>query len=71
MALKFGSPAIARIIGNAGATHVLELFIIASALTIPKAISSAGLNASQVDHFEINEVFLLWLLQTKRCLDSI
>lgn len=34
-----------------------ELFTTAPALAIPKAISNAGLNASQIDFYEINEAF--------------
>lgn len=34
-----------------------ELFTTAPALAIPKAISSAGLEASQIDYYEINEAF--------------
>lgn len=34
-----------------------ELFPTAPALAIPKAISNAGLEASQIDYFEINEAF--------------
>jgi hypothetical protein len=34
-----------------------ELFTTAPALSIPKAISSAGLQTSQIDYYEINEAF--------------
>lgn len=34
-----------------------ELFTTAPALAIPKAISNAGLEASQIDYYEINEAF--------------
>lgn len=34
-----------------------ELFTTTPALAIPKAISNAGLEASQVDFYEINEAF--------------
>jgi hypothetical protein len=34
-----------------------ELFTTAPALAIPKAISNAGLKASQIDYYEINEAF--------------
>lgn len=49
-----------------------ELFTTAPALAIPKAIANAGLEASQIDYYEINEAFsvstyslhlLLWCLQ--------
>lgn len=34
-----------------------ELFTTSPALAIPKAISNAGIEASQVDYYEINEAF--------------
>lgn len=34
-----------------------ELFTTAPALAIPKAISNAGLEASEIDYYEINEAF--------------
>lgn len=34
-----------------------ELFTTAPALAIPRAISNAGLEASQIDYYEINEAF--------------
>lgn len=34
-----------------------ELFTTAPALAIPKAVSNAGLDSSQVDYYEINEAF--------------
>lgn len=38
-----------------------ELFTTAPALAIPKAISNAGLEASQIDYYEINEAFAVSL----------
>lgn len=38
-------------------TQAPELFTTAPALAIPKAISNAGLHASQIDYYEINEAF--------------
>lgn len=38
-----------------------ELFTISPAKAIPKAIKSAGLEASQIDYFEINEAFAVCL----------
>lgn len=38
-----------------------ELFTTAPALAIPKAIANAGLDASQVDYYEINEAFAVCL----------
>lgn len=37
-----------------------ELFPTAPALAIPKAITNAGLEASQIDYYEINEAFSVW-----------
>lgn len=34
-----------------------ELFTTAPAIAIPKAISSSGLKASDIDFYEINEAF--------------
>jgi hypothetical protein len=39
-----------------------ELFTTAPALAIPKAISNAGLQTSQVDYYEINEAFSVCFL---------
>lgn len=38
-----------------------ELFTTAPALAVPKAISNAGLEASQIDYYEINEAFAVSL----------
>lgn len=38
-----------------------ELFTTSPALAIPKAISNAGLKASQIDYYEINEAFSVYL----------
>lgn len=38
-----------------------ELFTTAPALAIPKAISNAGLEASEIDYYEINEAFAVSL----------
>lgn len=38
-----------------------EFFTTAPALAIPKAISNAGLDASQIDYYEINEAFAVSL----------
>ncbi|KAL4276499.1 hypothetical protein AHAS_Ahas20G0213300 [Arachis hypogaea] len=48
---------IAKIRGFADAAQEPELFTTAPALAIPKAISNAGLEASQIDYYEINEAF--------------
>ncbi|KAJ4827260.1 aspartate transaminase aat1 [Turnera subulata] len=56
-ALELGLPVIAKIIGYADAAQAPELFTTSPSLAIPKALSSAGLDASKVDFYEINEAF--------------
>ncbi|GFQ03017.1 acetyl-coa acetyltransferase cytosolic 1 [Phtheirospermum japonicum] len=56
-ALQLGLEVIAKISGYADAAHAPELFTTAPALAIPKAISNAGLEASKIDYYEINEAF--------------
>ncbi|KAL2945065.1 putative acetyl-CoA acetyltransferase cytosolic 2 [Bienertia sinuspersici] len=56
-AKKLGLQVIARIKGFADAAQAPEWFTTAPALAIPKAISSAGLELSQIDFYEINEAF--------------
>ncbi|URD75296.1 acetyl-CoA acetyltransferase, cytosolic [Musa troglodytarum] len=53
-ALELGLQVIAKMRGYADAA---QLFTTAPALAIPKAISNAGLEASQIDFYEINEAF--------------
>ncbi|KAJ6363815.1 hypothetical protein OIU78_003895 [Salix suchowensis] len=45
-----------------------ELFTTAPALAIPKAISNAGLEASQIDFYEINEAFSVVALSNEKLL---
>ncbi|XP_020572466.1 acetyl-CoA acetyltransferase, cytosolic 1-like [Phalaenopsis equestris] len=58
-AKELGLQVIAKIRGYADAAQnfLQELFTTAPALAIPKAISNAGLEASQIDFYEINEAF--------------
>jgi acetyl-CoA C-acetyltransferase len=56
-ALELGLHVIAKIRGYADAAQAPELFTTTPALAIPKAIKRAGLDASQVDYYEINEAF--------------
>ncbi|KAJ0989694.1 hypothetical protein J5N97_008050 [Dioscorea zingiberensis] len=56
-ALELGLQVIAKITGYADAEQAPELFTTTPSLAIPKAISNAGLEASQVDYYEINEAF--------------
>ena len=48
---------LARIIGYADAAHDPMRFTTAPTLAIPKALKNAGIDASAVDHYEINEAF--------------
>ncbi|XP_057837796.2 acetyl-CoA acetyltransferase 1 isoform X1 [Cryptomeria japonica] len=56
-ALELGLQVIAKIVGYADAAQAPELFTTSPALAIPKALSKAGLEASQMDYYEINEAF--------------
>uniref|UniRef100_A0A5B7AWP3 Putative acetyl-CoA acetyltransferase, cytosolic 1 n=1 Tax=Davidia involucrata TaxID=16924 RepID=A0A5B7AWP3_DAVIN len=67
-ALKLGLQVIAKITGYADAAQAPELFTTAPALAIPKAISNAGLEASQVDYYEINEAFAVVALANQKLL---
>ncbi|KAJ3698260.1 hypothetical protein LUZ61_001965 [Rhynchospora tenuis] len=67
-ALQLGLKVIAKIIGYADAAQAPELFTTSPALAIPKALSNAGLNASQVDFYEINEAFSVVALANQKLL---
>ncbi|MFX6536230.1 acetyl-CoA C-acetyltransferase, partial [Acinetobacter baumannii] len=69
MAVKLGLQVIARIRGYADAAQAPELFTTAPALAIPKAISSSGLKASNIDYYEINEAFSVVALVNQRLLN--
>lgn len=59
---------IAKIRGFADAAQAPELFTTAPSLAIPKAITNAGLQASEVDYYEINEAFSVVALANKKLL---
>ncbi|CAH9100817.1 unnamed protein product [Cuscuta epithymum] len=65
---ELGLTVIAKIKGYADAAHAPELFTTAPALAIPKALKSAGLEASQVDYYEINEAFAAVALANQKLL---
>ncbi|KAK3010032.1 hypothetical protein RJ639_010995, partial [Escallonia herrerae] len=67
-ALRLGLQVIAKIRGFADAAQAPELFTTAPALAIPKAISDAGLEASQIDYYEINEAFSVVALANQKLL---
>ncbi|XP_062094120.1 acetyl-CoA acetyltransferase-like [Humulus lupulus] len=56
-ALQLGLQVIAKIKGYADSAQAPEFFTTAPALVITKAISNAGLDASQIDYYEINAAF--------------
>ncbi|GMY36598.1 acetyl-CoA acetyltransferase, cytosolic 1 isoform X1 [Fagus crenata] len=66
--LQLGLQVIAKIKGYADAAQAPELFPTAPALAIPKAISNAGLEASQIDYYEINEAFSVVVLANQKLL---
>ncbi|MFS7983864.1 putative acetyl-CoA C-acetyltransferase [Helianthus anomalus] len=68
MALKLGLNVIAKVSGYADAEQAPELFTTTPALAIPKAISRAGLDASQIDFYEINEAFAVVALANQKLL---
>ncbi|PSS24754.1 Acetyl-CoA acetyltransferase [Actinidia chinensis var. chinensis] len=67
-ALELRLHVIARIRGYADSAQAPELFPTAPALAIPKAISNAGLEASQISYYEINEAFSVVALANQRLL---
>ncbi|XP_010267976.1 PREDICTED: acetyl-CoA acetyltransferase, cytosolic 1-like isoform X1 [Nelumbo nucifera] len=67
-AIQLGLQVIAKITGYADAAQAPELFTTAPALAIPKAISNAGLEASQIDYYEINEAFSVVALANQKLL---
>ncbi|KAG6467959.1 acetyl-CoA acetyltransferase, cytosolic 1-like isoform X2 [Zingiber officinale] len=67
-ALELGLQVIAKIRGYADSAQAPELFTTTPALAIPKAISNASLDASQVDYYEINEAFSVVALANQKLL---
>ncbi|XP_058787210.1 acetyl-CoA acetyltransferase 2-like [Vicia villosa] len=68
IALKLGLQVIAKIRGYADAAQAPELFPTAPSLAIPKAISNAGLDASEIDFYDINEAFSVVTLSNQKLL---
>ncbi|MEY2799637.1 MAG: hypothetical protein RI934_625 [Bacteroidota bacterium] len=56
-ALALGLKPLAKIIGYADAQQAPEWFTTAPSKAIPRALANAGINANQVDFYEINEAF--------------
>ncbi|KAH7572674.1 hypothetical protein JRO89_XS04G0288900 [Xanthoceras sorbifolium] len=67
-ALELGLQVIAKIRGYADAAQAPEWFTTAPSLAIPKAISNAGLEASQIDYYEINEAFSVVAIANQKLL---
>nr|AEM42969.1 acetyl-CoA C-acetyltransferase [Siraitia grosvenorii] len=67
-ALELGLEVIAKISGYADAAQEPEFFTTAPALAVPKAILNAGLEASQIDFYEINEAFAVVALANQKLL---
>ncbi|KAL3687236.1 hypothetical protein R1sor_013545 [Riccia sorocarpa] len=59
---------IAKVRGYADAEQAPELFTTSPALAIPKAVKRAGIDASQVDFYEINEAFSVVALANQKLL---
>lgn len=54
---NYGLKPLARIVGFADAAQAPEWFTTAPAKAIPRAISNAGLTASDISYYEINEAY--------------
>ncbi|MCE2741524.1 MAG: acetyl-CoA C-acyltransferase [Sphingobacteriales bacterium] len=54
---ELGLKPLAKIIGFADAAQAPEWFTTAPALAVPKALKMAGVNATDVDYYELNEAF--------------
>ncbi|MBA0867777.1 hypothetical protein Goshw_003856 [Gossypium schwendimanii] len=67
-AVELGLQVVAKVRGYADAAQAPEWFTTAPALAIPKAISAAGLDASQIDYYEINEAFSVVALANQQLL---
>ncbi|MCB0397459.1 MAG: acetyl-CoA C-acyltransferase [Flavobacteriales bacterium] len=54
---ELGLKPLAKIVSYADAAHAPEWFTTAPSKAIPKALAKAGLNASDIDFWELNEAF--------------
>lgn len=66
---ELGIKPIARILGFADAEQAPEWFTTSPSLAIPKAMKMAGVTASNVDYYEINEAFSAVALGNMQKLD--
>nr|AQT03467.1 acetyl-CoA acetyltransferase [Ginkgo biloba] len=67
-ALELGVKVIAKVAGYADAAQAPEHFTTAPSIAIPKSISKAGLEALQIDYYEINEAFSVVALANQKIL---
>ena len=65
---ELGVKPLAKIIGWGDAAHAPNKFTTAPALAIPKALKHAGIEASAVDFYEINEAFSVVALANMKLL---
>ncbi len=65
---SLGLKPIAKIIGYADAEQAPEWFTTSPSVAIPRAIEKAGLNAGQIDFYEINEAFSVVSLANNKIL---
>ncbi len=66
---ELGIKALARIVSYADAQQAPEWFTTTPSKAIPKAISLAGIKASEVDFYEINEAFSVVSVANNRILE--
>jgi acetyl-CoA C-acetyltransferase len=66
---ELGLKPMARILGFADAEQAPEWFTTSPSLAIPKALKHAGVEASQVDFYEINEAFSVVSLANNKLLN--
>ncbi|KAF8544252.1 putative acetyl-CoA acetyltransferase [Trichophaea hybrida] len=66
---ELGLTPMAKILGWGDAAHTPIKFTTAPALAIPKAIANAGIDAEDIDFYEINEAFSVVALANLKLLD--
>ena len=66
---ELGLKPIAKILGYADAQQAPEWFTTAPSKAIPRALENAGIDASQVDYYEINEAFSVVALANNQILN--
>ena len=66
---ELGLKPLARILGFADAEQAPEWFTTTPSLAIPKALKNAGINAKDVDFYEINEAFSVVSLANNKLLN--